>query len=36
MKDEFRSTLSNEQKIQLRKMTVNRGRMNRSSFEKGI
>jgi vacuolar-type H+-ATPase subunit I/STV1 len=31
MKDEFRSTLSAEQKIQLRKMAVKRGRMNRFS-----
>jgi hypothetical protein len=31
MKDEFRATLSDEQKIQLRKMAVNRGRMNRFS-----
>ena len=36
MKVEFRSTLSSEQKIQLRKMAVNRGRLNRSVFERLI
>jgi hypothetical protein len=36
MRDKFRSTLSDEQKIQFRKMTVNRGRQNRIPFEKAI
>jgi len=36
MKDEFRATLSDEQKLKFRKPAVNRSRMNRVPFEKGI
>ena len=36
MKEVFRGTLSPEQKIQFRKIAVNKGRMNRSVFERLI
>ena len=36
MKDKFRATLSPEQKIQFRKIVVNRGRISRSVFERLI